>query len=145
MSGPYASADDLAAYWRPLSDLERARADVLLQAAGDLIDEQQGSASFVSTACYWVSLDMVKRAMIGADGITNQSQSMGDMNVSQTFANPMGRLQLQPRELRRLKGLGADSRQFALTMTNNVRVPYTVWGYQYASQTDGVITPAPPG
>ena len=144
MSGPYADARDLADYWRPLSDLEAARASVLLEAAGDLIDEQ-GSADFVQTACKWVSLDMVKRAMIGADGITNQSQSMGDMNVSQTFANPMGRLRLEPRELRRLKGLGVESRQFSLTQTNNVRVPYTVWGYQYASQTDGAIIPAPPG
>jgi hypothetical protein len=145
VAGLYATASELGAYWRPLSDLESARATVLLQAAGDLIDEQEGSDSFVLTACKWVSLDMVKRAMISMDGITSQSQGMGDMNVSQTFANPMGRLQLQPRELRRLKGLGVESRLFSLAGTNNVRVPYTVWGYQYASQTDGAITPAPPG
>jgi len=141
----YATAADLAGYWRPLSDLEAARATVLLQAAADLMDEHEGSDGFVYTARKWVSLDMVKRAMIGMDGITSQSQGMGDMNVSQTFANPMGRLRLEPRELRRLKGLGAESRLFSLTGTNHVRVPYTVWGYQYASQTDGAITPAPPG
>jgi hypothetical protein len=141
----YATAADLAGYWRPLSDLEAARATVLLQAAADLMDEHEGSDGFVYTACKWVSLDMVKRAMIGMDGITSQSQGMGDMNVSQTFANPMGRLRLEPRELRRLKGLGAESRLFSLTGTNHVRVPYTAWDYQYASQTDGAITPAPPG
>ena len=36
-------------------------------------------------------------------------------------------------------------RIFSLSGTNNVRVPYTAWGYQYASQTDGAIIPAPPG
>ena len=144
MSGPYATAADLAAYWRPLTDLEQQRAGVLLQAAGDLIDEHDGSADFVGTALHWVSLDMVKRAMLTPDGITSQSQGMGDMNVSQTFANPMGNLKLGRDELRRLKGIGpAEQRAFSLTGTNNVRVPYTVWGYQYASQTDGAITPAP--
>ena len=146
MPGPYASAADLAAYWRPLTDLEAARAGVLLQAAGDLIDEHEGSDGFVPTACYWVSLDMAKRAMIGADGVTTQSQGMGDMNVSQTFANPMGRMKVERWELRRLRGIGpAEQRIFSLSGTNNVRVPYTAWGYQYASQTDGAIIPAPPG
>lgn len=143
----YATADELAAYWRPLTDLEAARATVLLQAAGDLIDEHDGSGNFVLSACKWVSLDMVKRAMIGngSAGITNQSQGMADMSVSQTFANPMGRLYMEGRELRRLKGLGVESRQFSVTGTNHVRVPYTVWGYQYASQTDSTAPDVPEG
>jgi hypothetical protein len=145
MSGPYATATDLAGYWRPLSDVEQSRATVLLDAAGDLIDEQPGSVDFVETATKWVSLDMVKRAMVGLDGITSQSQAMGDMSVSQSFANPMGKLYITEKELQRLRGFGVGSKQFALVMTNNVRVPYTAWGYQYASQTDGAITPAPPG
>jgi hypothetical protein len=118
---------------------------VLLEAAGDLIDEQPGSAAFIDTATKWVSLDMVKRAMTGVDGITTQSQSMGDMSVSQTFANPLGHLYLTEKELQRLRGFGIGAKTFALSMTNKVRVPYTPWGYQYASQTDGAIIPAPGG
>ena len=136
MPGPYASPDDLQDYWRPLSDGETSRAEILLEAAGDLIDEQRGSDEFVESALKWVSLDMVKRAMIGGGGVTQGAQSMADMSASVTYANPMGNLYLTRQELDRLAGYTAGG-AFSLTLSSNVRVPGEPWNYQPSSQADG--------
>lgn len=134
MSGPYAAAADLVAYWRTLSDAETARATVLLGAAGDLIDEQPGAADFVETALKWVSLDMVKRAMIGGGGITQGSQAMADMSASNTYFNPVGNLYLTSQELRRL--IGPTPPTASIKPTNNSRVPTQAWNYQQSAQTN---------
>jgi hypothetical protein len=133
MPGPYATSDDLGEYWRTLSDAEQSRADVLLGAAGDLIDEQPGAADFVPTALKWVSLDMVKRAMIGGGGASSGSQSMADMSVTVQYVNPVGNLYLTRQELQRL--VGPTPPTASITPTSNVRVPQTFWNIQPSSQT----------
>ena len=128
----YATAADLAAYWRPLSEAEVARATVLLGAAKDLIDEMAGSATFVVTALKWVSLDMVKRAMIGGGGVTGGSQAMADITVTQQYANPMGNLYITDGECRRLRGPLPPTG--SIMPTNNARVPHRIWNRQRTYQ-----------
>jgi hypothetical protein len=133
----------LEGYWRPLTDTEAARATVLLGAAGDLINEQRGSENFVATACKWVSLDMVKRAMLSqADGVSQQQQAMTDMSVNQVFVNPAGALYITADELRRLNGW-PEQNAFSIPLKSNVRVPLEPWNYQQSSQVDLPILPNP--
>ena len=140
---PYATATDLAGYWRPLSSAEQERATILLGAAADLINEQPGSADFVATACKWVSLDMVKRVMAspGGAGVKDMSESLDNIgSVSYSYVNPAGNLYLTGRELDRLAGRPAGGGAFSLPLTSNVRVPSEPWNSQpvcYTGDSDG--------
>jgi len=139
----YATATDLADYWRPLSDGEATRATVLLGYAATLINEQPGAAdldgdpAFSPATCKHVSLDMVKRAMIGGGGITGGSQAMADMTHTVSYVNPVGNLYLTSQELARLQGHPYTGAMGSLTLASNVRVPGHIWNYQQSSQTDG--------
>ncbi|MBY0440982.1 MAG: Ig-like domain-containing protein [Mycobacteriaceae bacterium] len=133
----YADVEDLAGYWRPLSDAEQSRAGVLLGAAADRINEFPGAQNFVQTACKWVSLDMVKRAMIGGGGERSLSQSMADIEVTQQFANPMGELYLTAKEVNRLRGRFGQAAG-SVVLSSNVRVPLQPWNFQSSFQASGV-------
>lgn len=128
----YATAADLAGYWRPLSDAEQARATVLLGAAADLINEQPGAADFISTACKWVSLDMVKRVMAApaGDGVKQMSQTLNEVgSVQMSYVNPTGNLYLTRKELDRLSGRPGGA-AFSVTLGSNARVPNEPWNLQ---------------
>lgn len=131
----YASTDDLAGYWRALTDAEQARATVLLGAAADRINELPNAADFVQTACKWVSLDMVKRAIIGGGGEKTVSESMAGMSVNRAFANPMGDLYLTTKEINRLRGRSGQAAG-SLTLSSNAQIPLQPWNFQPTSQTD---------
>lgn len=133
--GPYATEEDLQGYWRPLTDAEQARATVLLGASSDRINELPNAAGFVASACHWVALDAVKRAMqVSGDGVKSQSQSMAGMDVNQSFVNPMGDLYISSRELNRLRGRVGQSAG-SVVMSSNVRVPREPWNFQHSFQT----------
>jgi hypothetical protein len=139
----YADAEDLQAYWRPLSAAEQARANVLFGAAADLINEQRGSDTFVDTAKHWVSLDMVKRAMISAaDGVRQLDQAMAGITANQTFVNPTGALYLLPAEIQRLNGWPTQT-IFSVHLKSNSRVPLEPWNYQQSSQSTFPTLPDP--
>jgi hypothetical protein len=133
----YATVEELATYWRPLSNAEADRADDLLTRAATLINEERGAATFVQSACNAVSLDMVKRAMLGGGGITQGSQAMADMSATVTYVNPAGNLYLTRSELQRLTGEPSGA-AFSLTPTSNTRVPLNRWNYQQSTQTTDV-------
>jgi hypothetical protein len=104
---PFATADDLAARWRPLSAEEEARADILLGDASQLIlDEDKvgildaledpPSLTLVRIVCA-----MVRRAMMsGGDSASQTQQAAGPFSISTTFANPGGDLYLTSAERR---------------------------------------------
>lgn len=137
----YATADELEAYWRPLSADEKARATVLLGYAATLINEQPGAAdadgnpAFNLATCKHVSLDMVKRAMIGGGGVSSSSQAMADMSATVRYVNPVGNLYLTAQEVDRLAG-HSGSAAFSVTLSSNARVPGYPWSYQSSSQSD---------
>lgn len=135
LPAPYAEAYDLEMYWRPLSTAEQARAANLLGWAAQIINEKAGSEDFDPLIAAQVSMDMVKRAMINGDGVTQSSQAMSDMSATVQFANPMGNLYLMGSELDRLTGRSGGS-ALSLTLTSNVRVPATWWASQDSSQDD---------
>jgi hypothetical protein len=102
MADPFASPDDVAARWRPLTPTEVDQATALLQDASVLIraqypgiDDQIVSGQLDSDAVLAVAANMVKRAMIGgatAEGASQVSQSAGPYSVSTSYANPTGNL-----------------------------------------------------
>lgn len=136
----YATATDLAAYWRPLSEAEQARATVLLGFAATLINERPGAAEFSPGTCKHVSLDMVKRAMLKGDGVLSdtESQSMADMTAANTrrYLNPAGNLYLTDQEADRLARQFGGGAAMSLTLSSNVRVPGEPWNNQPAAQSD---------
>ncbi|WP_300268633.1 Gp19/Gp15/Gp42 family protein [Microbacterium sp.] len=98
----YATVDDLAARWRPLTDDESERAAVLLEDAAVRLDascppsdpptEQELAARKI------VSCEMVKRAMssaaTGGVGVTSIQQGAGPYQETVQFSNPTGDLYL---------------------------------------------------
>lgn len=137
----YADVSDLEAYWRPLSEDESKRAKVLLEYAGLIIEEEVGDREFNLKTARHVSLDMVKRAMIGCvggEGVTSDGQSMSDMSVNRTYANPVGNLYMTHHEKMRLKGL-TGQKQYSLSLSNNARVPRYPWTWQPSSQDEDAV------
>lgn len=92
----FASSDDVADRWRPLSEDEQALVNVLIDDASTLlrarfpgIDDQIGSTLDEGTVTIVVS-NMVRRALIAPlDGVSQETQTTGPYSHSTSFANPM--------------------------------------------------------
>lgn len=143
LPAPYATADHLATYWRPLTDGEKNRANELLRWAAQLINEQPGHEDFAPSTAAMVSLDMVKRAMVNGqqgddgpagDGVleTTLSESMADQSASHTtrYVNPMGALYLTRQEKDRLARRDTQPIGGSLRMRSNAHVPGQPWNRQ---------------
>lgn len=140
LPAPWATASDLADYWRPLTDAEQAKATTLLGWAAQLLSEAAGADDFDPVVCAQVSMDMVKRAMINGTGVSEvtSSQEMADMTASTSarYVNPMGTLYLTSQELARLQGRPAGGAAASITLSSNARVPGQPWNHQPSTQTD---------
>lgn len=137
MTAAYATSDQLATYWRALSDAEEARATVLLGYAAALINQLPGALDddgdpvLDTEIAAMVSMDMVKRAMTGGDGIKSQQQGMADVTstiVYQSVGGQLGTLYLTTDEKKLLIGGGAAA--FSVGYANTPSVPRLPWIYQ---------------
>lgn len=108
---PFATANDLADRWRPLSVDEYERAGVLLGDASQLIldeDRLDTLAALVdppSLTLVRITCEIVKRAMltpIDTAAVTAMQQSAGPFALSATYSNPAGDLYLTRAERRAL-------------------------------------------
>lgn len=89
----YATTDDLAAYWRELTEAERAKAGTLLGFASTIVSAH--SANPNADAARFVVCDMVKTAMQpGADTapVTQMTMTGGPYSRTVQYANPSGDL-----------------------------------------------------
>ncbi|MDU0349236.1 Gp19/Gp15/Gp42 family protein [Actinomyces sp. MRS3W] len=109
----FATPADLAARWRPLTDTEQARAQVLLEDATDMIKTEFPRWNEASEATLRrVTVAVVKRAMIAGQGtgadalgpVSAQSTTVGPFSESFTYANPTGDMYLTKAERRALRG-----------------------------------------
>lgn len=117
----FATFDDLAARWRPLSTAEQAQATVLLGDASAIVraevstvDAQITAGTLDAGLVLAIVCGMVKRAMIAGDmseGVSAQQETAGPFAHQQTFSNPMGNVYLTKQD-RRL--LGVSSRAFTI-------------------------------
>ena len=113
----FASHEDLEARWKPLSDEEQARADVLLEDASVWLGEwfpglesRVAAGELAATIPTMVACAMVKRAMVssGMEGVTyaQESEVYGPMShqSGRTFKNPEGNLYITALERDLLDG-----------------------------------------
>lgn len=124
---PFASVDDLAARWRPLSAQEAATARALLNDASALIRARfpgisaQVGGPVDPAALVAVTVGMVKRAMIApTDGVMSTTEALpGGFSRGQTFANPLGNVFLTAADLTLILGYqpAGGSFNFANTTT----------------------------
>lgn len=110
---PFATKEELIAYWRPLTGDEPARADILLSLAsnrlrltaeGDSIDlDAKALASEAyKTTLRWVVMEAVKRAMqTGVDmpSVESYQQTAGPYSENIKYVNPTGDLFFRKSEL----------------------------------------------
>lgn len=109
---PFASPDDVAARWRPLTVGEAVVAATLVEDASALIrqrfrgiDGQVASGAVDCGILTMVVAGMVKRALIApSPGVSQQSETAGPYSQSQTYANPMQNVFLTAADLVLIQG-----------------------------------------
>lgn len=112
MAIPFASAQDVAERWRPLSSVEESIADTLALDASALIrarfpgiDAQVTSGAVDADILTMVVAGMVRRAMVSPDdGVSQQSEGVGPFSQSRTFANPLRNVFLTAADLVLIQG-----------------------------------------
>lgn len=119
MGAVYATSQDLADRWRPLTTEEAARADVLLadaavriRAACSTVDERLAAdpQELDPDIPKLVSVEMVRRAMLAPvdqAAMTQIQQTAGPFSQGGTFANPTGDLYLTKAE-KQMLGCGGQ-------------------------------------
>ncbi len=106
---PFATAEDLAERWRPLSDAEKPRADALLSDASYALaalmpEGWEGDPSVTADLLRMVCCNVVKREMqpnplgVDAPAMSQVSQTAGSFSVNATLANPTGDIYLTDTE-----------------------------------------------
>lgn len=114
--GSYASAADLAALWRPLTDQETQRAEALLpivcaslrteaRKVGKDLDEMVQADPDLAEVARSVTVDVVARALMTStdqEPMTQVTESAGGYSASGTFLIPGGGLFIKTSELARL-------------------------------------------
>ena len=124
----FATTPDLAARWRPLSQAEQDRAEVLLDdaawwlqawfvAAGDLAALAADDPA-LADGLKILSCAMVKRAMTSAgDGVGQAQQVMGPFTAQISYRNPDGSLYLYSSERDAIWALLGGNVSGAVSMT----------------------------
>jgi hypothetical protein len=131
---------DVADRWRPLTSAEQTVAETLLFDASMLIrarfpgiDDQIAAGGVDPDVVAMVVAGMVKRAMIApADGLSQQSESVGPYSHSQSYANPLGNVFLTAADVTLILGYqpAAQSSQFANDTTRTSADAYSrVYGW----------------
>lgn len=119
---PFATKEELAAYWRALTGDEPARADILLTLASNrlrLIADDDGidldtkiaDSEAYKTTIRWVVMEAVKRAMqtaVDQPSVESYQQTAGPYSENYKYSNPTGDLFFRKTELAQL---GLSGRQ----------------------------------
>lgn len=125
---PFATAADVEARWRTLTQTETTAADTLAADASDMIrtrwqdvDDQIAAGTLTALSLTRVVANMVKRAMIVGDneGIESRSETAGPFAHSDKFTNPNANLYFTAEDIRLLDGRAAR-RAFAVDLSSNV-------------------------
>ncbi len=113
MNNNYASVEDLAIFWRELSENERQRAEMLLKLASNIlrgkgasvgvdVDAEKNKNTVFAENLKWVILEAVKRALQTPQDtppVNSYSQTAGPYSENFTYTNPSGDLWFKKSEL----------------------------------------------
>lgn len=138
MASSFATVNDVAARWRPLTPAETTVAQALVEDASSLIrarfpgiDAQVANGAIDPGILVIVASNMVKRALVAPlDGVSQESEGTGPYSHSQTFANPMRNVFLTEADLTLIMGYRPTG--VSATFSNDTRapLPYTsVFGW----------------
>lgn len=128
---PLASVEDLAKFWRTLSDSEKDRAEYLLEITSDKlrqiaknqgndIDAMIESGEVLDTVVKLVVMEAVKRAMsmpTDTPPTDSYSQTAGPYSENFKFSNPSGDIWFKKAELASL-GLSGGQKLTSISLTN---------------------------
>ena len=91
----FATATEIADVWRPLSSQERANAEMLLTAAAKWIRDRTTGLADDDPAAKYVSIDVVKSALVAGPfvGHSSYSKGIGPWTKAGTLINPAGALE----------------------------------------------------
>ena len=134
----YANADDLAAFWRTLTEADASRANDLLTCASnrlrltgervgvDVDNKVNNSPAYFSTV-QWVVMEAAKRAMltpIDAPPANSIQQTAGPYSENIVFTNPAGDLWFKKSELHDLGLYGNQTLKGLSTSQRDIYSPY---------------------
>lgn len=133
---PFATKEELAAYWRALTGDEPARADVMLALASDRLrlmaedvdinlDTKVSDSEAFKSTIRWVVMEAVKRALISPtdqQAVDSLSKTAGPYSENYKFSNPTGDLWFKKSEL---SALGLYGRQTLSTINTSRRDIYS--------------------
>lgn len=132
----FATKAELAAYWRPLTSSEQARADIMLPMASNRlrlmgeelnvdIDSKYNSSEAYKSTVKWVVMEAVKRALATPTDqppVDNFSQTAGPYSENYKYTNPSGDLWFKKSELR---ALGLYGRQALGAIETSIKDIYS--------------------
>jgi hypothetical protein len=150
MADPFASPQDVADRWRPLTEDELPKVSALLRDASVTIrarfpgiDSQVTSGAVDKDAVLAVCSRMVKRAMLApSDGISQTSETVGPYSGSQTYANPLGNIFLTAADINDIIGYQPRGSSHRYSNTTIRRTPSLT---DLEGLYDGGITVIPGG
>ncbi|HEX8489320.1 MAG TPA: Gp19/Gp15/Gp42 family protein [Propionibacteriaceae bacterium] len=133
MPDVYATHQDVADRWRPLTSSEKPKVITLLLDASlrvrrrfPTLEARLTSGELDPREVTAVVAGMVKRAMLsgGAEGVTQYANTGGPFTESRTYANPAGSLEFTADDLAVLSESGTSRRAFSVDLTPQPAVPY---------------------
>jgi hypothetical protein len=129
---PYATKEDLAKFWRALSEDEQTRAEYLLELSSDNLrqiamnggknlDTMLADGKIIANTLKQIVMESVKRAMLtpqNAAPVDQMSKTAGPYAESFVFTNPAGDLWFKDKELKMLKLKGQRLSSVSTSRTN---------------------------
>lgn len=135
MGVPFATTDDVADRWRPLTPDEQNVAETLVSDASAIIRARfPGVDGQVDPDVLRIVVaGMVKRALVAPmDGVSQESESVGPINHSLSFANPMRNVFLTAADIILIEGYRPTGGTFQYGNTTT-RQP-SIYGPMYYSR-----------
>lgn len=125
---PFATKDELAAYWRVLTSDEQTRADILLMLASNRLrliagdddvdlDAKAEASEAYKTTLRWVVMEAVKRAIqtpTDQPNVETYGQTAGPYSENYKYANPTGDLWFRKSEL---SAIGLSGKQILTSIS----------------------------
>lgn len=138
MSTPYATVEQLEAYWKPLSESEETRALLMLEMSSDRlrlmgenvgvdVDAKVAASTAYASVAGWVVMEATKRAMstpTDQPPVESWSQTAGPYSENYKYTNPSGDLWFKKSEL---SSLGLYGIQTLTSITTSRTDIYSPW------------------
>ena len=133
MNEPFATLEQLEAFWKDVPEADEGRATLLLELASDRlreigisvdvdVDALVAARSSYATTARWVVMEAVKRAMLtptDTPPVDTFSQTAGPYSENYKFTNPSGDLWFKKSELQAL-GLHGNQSLSSLNTSQNL-------------------------